>query len=101
MFACTQSSAADCPGTSQQGRGEYREPSSGSAPKDSPATQNREEGESYVLTSLRTRCKEAERQLKVVQAAADVALSKEKLAAECEDFLMGELTKMSRDLLCK
>jgi len=94
-------SGADCPGTSQQGFGEYREQSSGSVPKDSAVTQSREENESYVLTSLRTRCKEAERQLKVVQAAADVAISKEKLAAEREDFLMGELAKMSRDLICK
>ena len=51
--------------------------------------------------SLHTRCKEAERQLKVVQAAADVAMSKEKLAAEREEFLMGELAKTSRDLLCE
>src|SRR5664279_2173234 len=101
MFACTQASAADCPGTSQQRGGEPREQSSGSAPKDPPAGPSREEGESYVLTSLRNRCKEAEQRLKVVQAAADVAISKEKLAVEGEEFLMGELAKMSRDLLCE
>src|SRR5664279_2155428 len=101
MFACKQAGAADCPGPSHQGGGEPREQSSGSAPRDPPAEPSREGGDSYVLTSLRTRCKEAERQLTVVRAAADVAKSKEKLAAEQEDFLMGELAKTSRDLLCE
>src|SRR5664279_2363491 len=101
MLVCAHAGAADCPGTSQQGGGGPREQSPSSVPKDPPAEPSREGGESYVLTSLRTRCKEAERQLTVVRAAADVAKSKEKMAAEREEFLMGELAKTRRDLLCE
>src|SRR5664279_1272856 len=68
MLACAQAGATDCPGTSQQGGGEPREQSPSSVPRDPPAEPSREGGESYVLTSLRTRCKEAERQLTVVRA---------------------------------
>ena len=78
-----------------------QEQSLGSAPKDPPAKLSPEGGESYVLTSLRTRCEEAERKLKFVQATFNVAKSKEKLAAEREDFLMGELARTSRELLCE
>ena len=54
-----------------------------------------------TINYLRTQLASLEQKLKHVQGVADVAVSKRKLAAEREDYLIEELGKTSKDLLCK
>lgn len=96
-----EAGAADSLVALQQEVDQPRERSTGSVPSDPVFGPSQRDGESYVLSSLRTRCEEADQQLKVVQATVDVAKSKQRLAAEREEFLMGELRKTAKDLLCK
>ena len=43
----------------------------------------------------------SEQKLRALQGVADVAASKQKLALEREGYLLEELGKTSKDLLCK
>ena len=54
-----------------------------------------------TINYLRTQLAGLEQKLKHVQGVADVAASKRKLAAEREDYLIEELGKTAKDLLCK
>jgi len=54
-----------------------------------------------TISYLRTQLDGLEQKLKHVQGIADVAVSKRKLAAEREEYLIEELGKTAKDLLCK
>ena len=107
FLACLlQAGAADVQGASSSAVVRLREQGASSEPKDAPdgsradASRTKEE-ESYCVTSLRDRCKELERQLLVAQAGAAVLKSKQKPAAQREEFLLGEVAKASEQLQCK
>ena len=92
---------ASSPDTSLRAKSQPREQLDGSVPKDMPASTRAREDESYVTAMLRTRVKELEQQLKVVQGNCTVARSKAEQAAEREKFLLGDVTRASELLLCK
>ena len=54
-----------------------------------------------TITHLRAQLADLEQKLKRVQGIADVATSKQKLATEREDYLIEELGKTAKYLLCK
>ena len=54
-----------------------------------------------TISYLRAHLADLEKKLKRVQGIADVATSKQKLATEQEDYLIEELGKTAKDLLCK
>ena len=54
-----------------------------------------------TISFLRAQLASLEQKVKHVQGVADIATSKRKLAAECEDYLIEELGKTAKDLLCK
>ena len=54
-----------------------------------------------TITYLRAHLADLEQKLKRVQDIADVATSKQKLVTEQEDYLIEELGKTAKDLLCK
>ena len=54
-----------------------------------------------TISYLRTHLADLEQKLKRVQGIADVATSNKKLATEREDYLIEELGKTAKDLLCK
>ena len=53
------------------------------------------------IRALRAQLANLEQRLKQVQGVADVATSKCKLAAEREEYLVEELIKTAKDLVCK
>ena len=101
-----QAGAAVVQGASSSAVVRLREQGDSSEPKDAPdasradASRAQEE-ESYRVASLRNRCKEAERRLLVAQAGAAMMKSKQKAAAQREEFLLEEVAKASEQLLCK
>ena len=54
-----------------------------------------------TISFLRVQLAGLEQKLKNVQGVADVAVSKRKLASEREDYLIEEVGKAAKDLLCK
>ena len=54
-----------------------------------------------TINYLRSQLASLKQRLKHVQGVADVAASKRKLASEQEDYLIEELGKTAKDLLCK
>ena len=54
-----------------------------------------------TINSLCSKVATLEQRLKHVQGLADIASSKSKLAAEREDFIIEELSRVTQDLLCK
>ena len=53
------------------------------------------------IRALRAQLANLEQRLKQVQEVADVATSKCKVAAEREEYLVEELIKTAKDLVCK
>ena len=53
------------------------------------------------IAYLRSQVADAEQRLKALQGVADVAVSKQKLAAEQEEFIIDEPSRTAKDLLCK
>ena len=54
-----------------------------------------------TITYLHSQLTDFEQKLKSVRGIADVAMSKQKLTAEREEYLIEELGKTAKDLLCK
>ena len=54
-----------------------------------------------TVRALRAQVANLEQKLRQVQGAADIATSKCKLAAEREEYLVEELIKTAKDLVCK
>ena len=54
-----------------------------------------------TINSLRAKVANLEQKLKQVQGLADIASSKSRLAAEREDFIIEELSRVTQDLFCK
>jgi hypothetical protein len=58
-------------------------------------------GELSLIRSLRDQLQSTQRQLKVVTAKVDVALSKASHAADCEKFLLDEIENLGKSLKCE
>jgi hypothetical protein len=58
-------------------------------------------GELSLIQSLRDQLQNSQRQLKVVTAKVDVALSKASYAADCEKFLLDEIENLGKSLQCE
>jgi hypothetical protein len=58
-------------------------------------------GELSLIRSLRDQLQNTQRQLKVVTAKVDVALSKASHTAECEKFLLDEIENLGKSLKCE
>jgi hypothetical protein len=58
-------------------------------------------GELSLIRSLRDQLQNTQRQLKVVTAKVDVALSKASHAADCEKFLLDEIETLGKSLQCE
>jgi hypothetical protein len=58
-------------------------------------------GELLLIRSLRDQLQNTQRQLKVVTAKVDVALSKASHAADCEKFLLDEIDNLGKSLKCE
>jgi hypothetical protein len=58
-------------------------------------------GELSLIRSLRDQLQNTQRQLKVVTAKVDVALSKVSHAADCEKFLLDEIENLGKSLKCE
>jgi hypothetical protein len=58
-------------------------------------------GELSLIRSLRDQLQNTQRQLKVVTAKVDVALSKASYAADCEKFLLDEIETLGKSLQCE
>jgi hypothetical protein len=58
-------------------------------------------GELSLIRSLRDQLQTTQRQLKVVTAKVDVALSKASHAADCEKFLLDEIESLGKSLKCE
>ena len=54
-----------------------------------------------TINSLRVKIANLEQKLKHVQGLADIALSKSRLAAQREDFIIEELSRVTQDLFCR
>jgi hypothetical protein len=54
-----------------------------------------------LIRSLRDQLQSMQRQLKVVTAKVDVALSKVSYAADCEKFLLDEIESLGKSLKCE
>jgi hypothetical protein len=54
-----------------------------------------------LIRSLRDQLQSTQRQLKVVTAKVDVALSKASYAADCEKFLLDEIENLGKSLKCE
>jgi hypothetical protein len=54
-----------------------------------------------LIRSLRDQLQTTQRQLKVVTAKVDVALSKASHAADCEKFLLDEIKSLGKSLKCE
>ena len=60
-----------------------------------------DEASARTIAYLRSQLSNLQQKLKHVQGVADVAASKQKLTAERENYLIEELGKVTKDLLCK
>jgi hypothetical protein len=69
---------------------------SGAAERRTPSS-----GELSLIRSLRDQLQTTQRQLKVVTAKVDVALSKASHAADCEKFLLDEIENLEKSLKCE
>jgi hypothetical protein len=58
-------------------------------------------GELSLIRSLRDQLQNLQRQLKVVTAKVDVALSKASHAADCEKFLLDEIENLGKSRKCE
>jgi hypothetical protein len=58
-------------------------------------------GELSLIRSLRDQLQTTQRQLKVVTAKVDVALSKASHAADCEKFLLDVIESLGKSLKCE
>jgi hypothetical protein len=58
-------------------------------------------GELSLIRSLRDQLQSTQRQLKVVTAKVDVAMSKASHAADCEKFLLDEIETLGKSLQCE
>ena len=101
-----QADAADGQGASSSAGVQLQERGTSSVLKDAldgnrADASRTQEKESDRVIFLRNSCKEVEQQLLVAQAEADVLKSKQKAAAEREEFLLQEVAKASEQLLCK
>lgn len=76
-------------------------PSSVSPIVDMSALTKVNEAGTKTITYLRSQISNLQQRLKQVQGLADVAVSKQRLAAERENYLIKELGKAAKDLLCK
>ena len=76
-------------------------PSSVSPIVDMSALTKVNEAGTKTITYLRSQISNLQQRLKQVQGLADVAVSKQRLAAERENYLIEELGKAAKDLLCK
>ena len=54
-----------------------------------------------TMSCLHAQLSSLGQKVKHVQGVADIAVSKQKLAAEREDYLIEELGKTTKDLVCK
>jgi hypothetical protein len=70
--------------------------SSGAVERRTPSS-----GELSLIRSLRDQLQNSQRQLKVVTAKVDVALSKASYAAGCEKFLLDEIENLGKSLQCE
>jgi hypothetical protein len=70
--------------------------SSGAVERRTPSS-----GELSLIRSLRDQLQNTQRQLKVVTAKVDVALSKASHAADCEKFLLDEIENLGKSLKCE
>jgi TRAP-type C4-dicarboxylate transport system permease small subunit len=70
--------------------------SSGAVERRTPSS-----GELSLIRSLRDQLQNSQRQLKVVTAKVDVALSKASHAANCEKFLLDEIENLGKSLQCE
>jgi hypothetical protein len=70
--------------------------SSGAVERRTPSS-----GELSLIRSLRDQLQNSQRQLKVVTAKVDVALSKASYAADCEKFLLDEIENLGNSLQCE
>ena len=76
-------------------------PSSVSPIVDMSALTKVNEAGAKTITYLRSQLSNLQQKLKQAQGLADVAASKQKLAAEHENYLIEVLGKTAKDLLCK
>jgi hypothetical protein len=53
------------------------------------------------IRSLRDQLRRAQQELKIVTAKVDVPLSKASLAADAENFLLGEIENLGKAMKCK
>jgi hypothetical protein len=58
-------------------------------------------GKLALIRSLRDQLQNTQRQLKVVTAKVDVALSKASHAVDCEKFLLDEIENLGKSLKCE
>jgi hypothetical protein len=58
-------------------------------------------GELALIRSLRDQLQTTQRQLKVVTAKVDVALSKASHAVDCKKFLLDEIENLGKSLKCE
>jgi hypothetical protein len=70
--------------------------SSSSAERRAPSS-----SELSLIRSLRDQLRHAQQELKIVTAKVDVALSKTSLAADAENFLLGEIEDLGKAMKCK
>jgi hypothetical protein len=70
--------------------------SSGAVERRTPSS-----GELSLIRSLRDQLQNSQRQLKVVTAKVDVALSKASHAADCEKFLLDEIENLGKSMKCE
>jgi hypothetical protein len=54
-----------------------------------------------LIRSLRDQLRCAQQELKIVTTKVDVALSKPSLAADAENFLLGEIKNLGKAMKCK
>ena len=76
-------------------------PSSDPSIVDMSALAKVNEAGARTFAYLRSQLSNLQQKLKQVQGVADIAASKQKLAAERENYLIEELGKATKDLLCK
>jgi hypothetical protein len=54
-----------------------------------------------LVRSLRDQLRRAQQELKIITVKVDVALSKASLAADAENFLLGEIENLGKAMKCK
>jgi hypothetical protein len=71
------------------------------SPSGAPERRTPSSGELSLIRSLRDQLQDTQRQLKVVTAKVDVALSKASHAADCEKFLLDVIDSLGKSLKCE